>query len=174
MKIIIYIKKIKDKGMEFLNGRVNAISEVLTYNLKATPENKTENNTNLVSRNLNCTDLSAIFLSDKNVELLQLGIRNKVLNLSNGKYNIGRQSDIDLKIVMRSIYFQYGKNVSSNVKAQVLDLNTRVIDWCVPEIISNIKQSDKYIMDISTLPVPLDRPNLTTQKGLRTLEIMKM
>jgi hypothetical protein len=75
---------------------------------------------------------------------------------------------------MRSIYFQYGKNVSSNVRAQVLDLNTRVIDWCVPEIISNIKQSDKYIMDISTLPVPLDRPNLTTQKGLRTLEIMKM
>jgi hypothetical protein len=49
-----------------------------------------------------------------------------------------------------------------------------VIDWCVPEILSNIKQSDKYIMDISTLPVPLDRPNLTTQKGLRTLEITKL
>jgi hypothetical protein len=74
---------------------------------------------------------------------------------------------------MRSIYFQYGKNTKNDVRGQVLDLNTRVIDWCVPEILSNIKQSDKYIMDISTLPVPLDRPDLTTQKGLRTLEIMK-
>jgi len=160
--------------MDFLNGRVNAISEVAGYKFKATPENTTENNTNLISRNMNCTDVSAIFFSDTNVDLLQVGIRNKILNLSNGKYSIGKQSDIDLKIIMRSIYFQYGKNTTNNVKAQVLDLNTRVIDWCVPEILSNIKQSDKYIMDISTLPVPLDRPNLTTQKGLRTLEITKL
>jgi hypothetical protein len=74
---------------------------------------------------------------------------------------------------MRSIYFQYGKNTTVNVAGQVLDLNTRVIDWCVPEILSNIKQSDKYIMDISTLPIPMELPNLTTQKGLRTLEITK-
>jgi hypothetical protein len=122
---------------------------------------------------MNCTGVSAIFFSDDNVELLQLGIRNKILNLSNGEYNIGKQSDIDLKIIMRSIYFQYGKNVSSNVNAQVLDLNTRVIDWCVPEILSNIKQSAKYIMDISTMPVPLDRSSLPSQKGTRTLEMMK-
>jgi hypothetical protein len=160
--------------MDFLNGRVNAISAVMNYNFKTTPEKTTENNTNLISRNMNCTDVSAIFFSDDNVNLLQIGIRNKVLNLSNGKYNIGKQSDIDLKIIMRSIYFQYGKNTTHNVRAQVLDLNTRVIDWCVPEIISNIKQSDKYIMDISMLPMPLDRPNLTTQKGLRTLEITKL
>uniref|UniRef100_A0A6C0LI45 Minor capsid protein P8 central region domain-containing protein n=1 Tax=viral metagenome TaxID=1070528 RepID=A0A6C0LI45_9ZZZZ len=160
--------------MDFLNGRVNAVSAVASYNFKTTQDNTTENNTNLISRNMNCTDVSAIFLSDDNVNLLQTGIRNKILNLSNGKYNIGKQSDIDLKIIMRSIYFQYGKNTSINVRAQVLDLNTRVLDWCVPEILSNIKQSDKYIMDISTLPVPLDRPNLTTQKGLRTLEITKL
>jgi hypothetical protein len=159
--------------MDFLNGRVNAVSEVANYKFVASQESSTENNTNLISRNMNCTDVSAIFFSDNNVNLLQVGIRNKILNLSNGKYNIGKQSDIDLKIIMRSIYFQYGKNTSNNIKTQVLDLNTRVIDWCVPEILSNIKQSDKYIMDISTLPVPLDRPNITTQKGLRTLEIMK-
>jgi hypothetical protein len=159
--------------MDFLNGRVNAITQVINYSLKTTPDNLTENNTNLISRNMNCTDVSAVFFSDNNVNILQLGIRNKVLNVSNGKYNIGKQSDIDLKIIMRSIYFQHGKNTTNNVRGQVLDLNTRVIDWCVPEILSNIQQSDKYIMDISTLPIPMDLPNLTTQKGLRTLEIMK-
>ena len=122
---------------------------------------------------MNCTDVSAIFFSANNVNLLQTGIYNKILNISAGKYNIGRQSDTDLKIIMRSIYFQYGKNTPNNIKEQVLDLNTRVIDWCVPEILSNIKQSDKYIMDISTMPIPLDRSILPTQKGLRTLEMMK-
>ena len=159
--------------MNFLNGRVNALMPVNNYNFTATAEIPTENTANIISRNMNCTDVSTIFFSDNNVNLLQTGIYNKILNISAGKYNIGRQSDTDLKIIMRSIYFQYGKNKPNNIKEQVLDLNTRVIDWCVPEILSNIKQSDKYIMDISTMPIPLDRSILPTQKGLRTLEMMK-
>ena len=159
--------------MNFLNGRVNALMPVNNYNFTATAEIPTESTANIISRNMNCTDVSAIFFSDNNVNLLQTGIYNKILNISAGKYNIGRQSDTDLKIIMRSIYFQYGKNTPNNIKEQVLDLNTRVIDWCVPEILSNIKQSDKYIMDISTMPIPLDRSILPTQKGLRTLEMMK-
>jgi hypothetical protein len=159
--------------MNYLNGRVNAVMPVDNYNFATNVEKQSENNTNIISRNMNCTGVSAIFFSDYNVELLQLGIRNKILNLSNGEYNIGKQSDTDLKIIMRSIYFQYGKNVASDIKGQVLELNTRVIDWCVPEILSNIKQSAKYIMDISTMPVPLDRSELPSQKGTRTLEMMK-
>jgi hypothetical protein len=160
--------------MNFLNGRVNALTPVNNYNFIATAEIPTENTANIISRNMNCTDVSSIFFSDNNVNLLQTGIYNKILNISAGKYNIGRQSDTDLKIIMRSIYFQYGKNAPNNIKEQVLELNTRVIDWCVPEILANIKQSDKYIMDISTLPIPLDRSILPTQKGLRTLEMMKL
>jgi hypothetical protein len=160
--------------MNFLNGRVNAITNVNNYNIKTVPEKSSENNTNIISRNINCTDVSSIFFSDSNVDLLQLGIRNKILNMTDGKYYIGKQSDIDLKIIMRSIYFQYGKNANNNINKQVLDLNTRVIDWCVPEILSNIKQSEQYKIDISTLPIPLDRSTLPSQKGLRTLEIMKL
>jgi Family of unknown function (DUF5761) len=159
--------------MDFLNGRVNAITNVNNYNLKNIIENTTENNTNIISRNINCTDVSSMFFSDKNVDLLQFGIRNKILNMTDGKYNIGKQSDIDLKIVMRSMYYQYGKNADNFINKQVLDLNTRVIEWCVQEIISNIKQSEQYKIDISTLPIPLDRSILPSQKGLRTLEIMK-
>lgn len=160
--------------MDFLNGRVNAVTNVNNYNFKNVNESTTENNVNIISRNMNCTDVSSIFFSNNNVDLLQLGIRNKILNMTDGKYNIGKQSDIDLKIIMRSIYFQYGKNANNLINKQVLDLNTRVIDWCVQEILSNIKQSEQYKMDISTLPVPLDRSTLPSQKGLRTLEIMKM
>ena len=159
--------------MNFLNGRVNAFTPVDNYNIKVASQSLTENNTNLVSRNLNCTDVSSVFFSNNNIDLLQLGIRNRILNDTQGKYQIGKQSETDLKIIMRSIYFQYGKNLAENIKEQVLDLNTRVIEWSVNEIISNIKQSERYIMDISTLPVPLDRSTLPSQKGLRQLEITK-
>ena len=159
--------------MNFLNGRVNAITPVNNYNLTETTEISTESTRNIISRNINCTDVSSIFFSDNNVNILQTGIRNKILNISAGKYNIGKQSDTDLKIIMRSIYFQYSKNTPNYIIEQVIDLNTQVIDWCVPQILSNIKQSDKYIMDISTMPIPLDRSILPTQKGLRTLEMMK-
>ena len=89
-------------------------------------------------------------------------------------FNIGRQKDDELKIVMRSIYFQYSKNLPNNIKEQVLDLNTRVIDWCVPEIISNIKQTQRYIRDISTMPVPLERSVLPSGKGLKNLDVTKI
>ncbi len=160
--------------MNFLNGRVNAFTPVDNYNIRVASENLTENNTNLVSRNLNCTDVSSVFFSDNNIDLLQFGIRNRILNDTQGKYNIVKQSETDLKIIMRSIYFQYGKNLAENIKEQVLELNTRVIEWSVNEIKSNIKQSERYIMDISTLPVPLDRSTLPSQKGLRQLEITKL
>jgi hypothetical protein len=74
---------------------------------------------------------------------------------------------------MRSIYFQYGKNLENNIVEQVLELNTKVIEWCVPEIISNITQSQKYISDISTMPVPLERSVLPSTKGTKTLDVTK-
>jgi len=159
---------------ELINGRVNAYDNNLDYDLKKAVNKATEHQTNIISRNLNCTGVSKIFFSEDNINLLQRGIRNKILNDTQGKYNIGRQKDEELKIVMRSIYYQHSKNQSTNINGQVLDLNTRVIEWCVPEIISNIKQSEKYIQDISTMPVPLERSVLPSKKGLKTLDVTKI
>lgn len=157
------------------NGRIDAINNNgNTYNIKKSIENATEYQTNIISRNINCTGVSKVFFSIENINLLQRGIRNKILNETNGQFNIGRQKDDELKIVMRSIYFQYSKNLPNNIKEQVLDLNTRVIDWCVPEIISNIKQTQRYIRDISTMPVPLERSVLPSGKGLKNLDVTKI
>jgi hypothetical protein len=156
-----------------MNGRVNAMTKVNNYKLEKSVLKATEHQTNIISRNLNCTGVSKLFFSMENISLLQSGIRNKILNDTSGEFNINRQSDDELKIVMRSIYYQYGKNLPENVTEQVLDLNTRVIIWCVPQIISNIKQSQQYIKDISTMPIPLERSVLPSNKGIRVLEITK-
>jgi len=159
---------------ELINGRVNAMDTNNNYKIKKAVDKATEHQLNIISRNLNCTGVSKVFFSMENINLLQTGIRNKILNDTNGEYNIGRQKDDELKIVMRSIYFQHAKNQSTNISAQVLDLNTRVIEWCVPEIISNIKQSQRYIKDISTMPVPLERSVMPSRKGLKNLDVTKI
>jgi hypothetical protein len=157
--------------MDFLNGRVDAVSKVEDYRLNQAIDKATEHQINIISRNLNCTEVSKIYFSIDNINLLQKGIRNKILNDTGGEINIGRQKDDELKIVMRSIYFQYGKNRTENINGQVLDLNTRVISWCVPQIISNIKQSQRYIEDISRMPVPLERSTYPSIKGVNNLDV---
>jgi hypothetical protein len=158
-------------GMNSLNGRVNAVSQVTDYRFEKAVDKATEHQINIISRNLNCTEVSKMYFSIDNINLLQRGIRNKILNDTGGEINIGRQKDDELKIVMRSIYFQYGKNRSDNIKEQVLDLNTRGIAWCVPEIVSNIKQSQRYIEDISRMPVPLERSVYPSIKGVNNLDV---
>jgi len=97
-----------------------------------------------------------------------------VLNKSNGKYTISRQSDIELKIIMRSFYLQYARNRTDiSILEQIKTLNGLVLEWSVPEIISNLKQKEKYIKDINSLPIPLERAELMNQKGLKQLEMYK-
>lgn len=156
----------------YLNGRVNAFDTIPnTFKLATNYMNSTESPHNITSRNLNCTGVSDIFFSVDNINLLQMGLRNTILNQTNGKYTIGRQSEDELKIIMRSIYFQHSKNMPNNINQQVRDLNTKVIEWSVPQILTNLKQDEKYRMDISTLPEPLERSVLPSQKGFKTLEL---
>lgn len=156
-----------------LNGIVNATDNPRNT-LKIMNNRKelyNENKLNTISRNINKTCVSNVYFSKDNIENLHKGIINNVYNKSKGSYKIGKQSGDELTIVMRSIYFQHSKNNPNNVLEQVRELNKYVIDWCTDEIITNIKQYDSYKQSISTLPMPLEHSQLSTQKGTRTLEI---
>ncbi len=156
-----------------LNGRVN----LLDNNSKTAkiwnnnPILYNEKIGNIINRNYSSTCLAETYFSRDNIDILQEGIINAVYNKSNGKYTIGKQSEDELMIVMRSIYFQYGKNLNFNINDQIKELNTKVINWCVDEIISNINQYYSYIKNVSTLPVPMERAQLSSQKGTKTLEL---
>jgi hypothetical protein len=100
-----------------------------------------------------------------NIDALQEGIRYKVYNKSG--ISIGRQSDNELKVIMRSIYLQYAVNDGSDCVAQVKKLNAAVLNWAVPEVLSNVLQYQTYRKDASTLPLPFDNPQLQTMKGTR-------
>lgn len=162
-----------DYNKYILNGRVNLFDfNKPTYKINnSSPSLYTEKTANTINRLYTGNCLSEMYFSKENIEIIQEGIINSVYNKSNGEYSIGKQSEQELSIVMRSIYLQYSKNLNFNINEQILDLNTRVIRWCVDEIITNIKQYVNYRKNVSTLPMPLEHAQLPSQKGTKTLEI---
>lgn len=113
--------------------------------------------------------LSDIFFSQTNVNALQDGIRFMVWKKTDGTHIIDRQSDVELQVVMRSIYLTHSKNVPFDILGQVKALNSMVLDWVVPRIVQEISLFQKYKRDISTLPVPLERSKNMSSSGTKFL-----
>jgi hypothetical protein len=156
------------------NGRIDLLSPLPEFNIQ---QNTTVKNANFVNEatygQSQPNEVSKIFFSETNIDALQQGIRYRVFVETNGKFTIGRQSDQELKIIMRSIYLQYSKNAAHNCVEQVRDLNIKVLEWAVPEVLSNVKQFDVYRKDASTMPIPLEHAPLMTIKGTKVLEQKK-
>ena len=141
------------------NGRVSDAEKVSNYRKLEEEILYNNHRDDALKGILERTRLSNIFLSPENTQNIQTQIRFKV-NQQTGKV-ISNQSPQEVSTVMRSIYLQEGSvPVTSNEEAlQVISkLNSSVIDYCVNHIVVKLKQNDMYIRDISTLPVPLDRP----------------
>jgi hypothetical protein len=126
-------------------------------------------NSDTIKGNLSSNCLNDLFFSDLNIEALQLGMKNKIAEETNGKHIIGPQSEIELKIVMRSIYLQYGRNLNEDIVLQVKDLNKKVLDYCVPKILIGIEQYKNYVIDASNIHIPLDRSENVSNKGSKIL-----
>ena len=157
-----------------LNGRVDLMSPLPRFNIP-TYQQTSVNNTRYAQEATNgqlvVNEVSSLFFSEGNINALQDGIRYRVWVETNGKHTIGRQSDQELKIVMRSMYFQHSKNTYGDCVGQVRTLNGKVLDWVVPEVLSNLLQYSTYRKDASTLPMPLERAQLSTTKGTKVLEV---
>jgi hypothetical protein len=113
--------------------------------------------------------LSKTFFSKSNLNILQNAIRKNVYDLNNGKYILDKQSDIELEIIMRSIFLQYSENRNDNIAQQIAVLNNYVVDYSVPIVNSNLQQYLHYKKDVSTLTVPLRHSVNMSIKGDKSL-----
>jgi len=113
-----------------------------------------------------------LFMSRANVEALQQGIRYSVYVQSGRRHVIGRQSDTELAVVMRSVLLQKGRNADdTSALEQVRALNAEVIGFCVPRILNELGAYTSYLNDVSSLPVPLERAQIASTKGERSLQL---
>ena len=119
---------------------------------------------------LQSSPTARLFFSRGNVDALQDGIRYKVWLGSERTLVIGRQSDVELGVVMRSMYLQYGNNREGATLAQVRELNALVLDFCVPRVLGEARMYDQYRRDVSTLPTPMEHGEFSSMKGTRVLE----
>lgn len=114
-------------------------------------------------------EISNIFFSRMNIDALQDGIRYNVYVKSCKKHKIDRQSDTDLKVIMRATYLEHAQHNTRDIVKEIKRLNQIVLDFCVPKILQEINIYMRYKQDISQLPVPLDRGEFSSSKGTKTL-----
>ena len=146
---------------------INNNETVNSYELYKNSNSKQDTNVDIISNIVVPNTLSRAFFSNDNVECIQNQIINNVYNQS--QKQISKQSYQELQIIMKSIYLQYSRNLSYDIKEQISVLNKYVVDECVSIIIPNVLQYNKYITEITgPLPVPPRSINVSN-KGEKSL-----
>ena len=165
-----------DIPINVINGRINVSGnqDGLAYKNNNEKQNLCNYATEAISHSTNRTPLSDIFFSQQNMDIVQLGMRNMVLNKTNGVYNIGKQNETELKIIMRAMFIQHAKyRTDIPINIQIQEINREVLNFAVPRIISSLNMKRKYLQDIQQLPMPLEHAKLMSTKGTKELELKK-
>tara|TARA_B100001175_G_scaffold316188_1_gene329472 strand:- start:740 stop:1237 length:498 start_codon:yes stop_codon:yes gene_type:complete len=115
------------------------------------------------------TTLNQAFFSRKNMDLIQDNIRYDVYMKTDKKHIIGKQSEVELEVIMRSIYLQHSPNLPNQIKEQIKYLNGLVSNWCVEKIIPELYQYLGYLKEVEYMPIPIDLPINLSSKGSRSL-----
>jgi hypothetical protein len=150
-----------------MNGRVIFDNKPgTTYNLYENERSPYEFKNSLKSINSENV-LNRTFFSQNNIDMIQNTIVNEIVKRTG--YKIARQSELQLQIIMRSIFLQYAKNNPCNIKQQIIDLDRKVIDYSVDRIITEISQYLEYKDTINKLPTPLSHPRNLSNAGEKSL-----
>jgi hypothetical protein len=155
-----------------MNGRVDITDNVAPFQLFEDSPSRTAacaGGSGLANRGK--TELSEVFFSVQNMDALQEAIRYQVYVQSNGKHTIGRQSEVELEIIMRSVFLEHARNLPFDILGQVRRLNGIVLKQTVPKVIREVEMYLAYRKDISSLPVPLERAQNVSKAGTRSLAL---
>ena len=154
------------------NGRIININQAFE-SIPMYQENENNNNNykdKAVSNIQQKTLLSEMYFSQDNINNLQNIIRYRIYKMTDNKHIISRQSDADLKIIMRSYYLQYSKNCPTNIKEQIQELNEMVLAYSIPQVYNELMQHIGYVNDIQQLPTPIPRALNLSSKGTKHLK----
>ena len=155
------------------NGRVNNILYDKNYNIYDLHKEDKKQETNFQNEAIKgmhqSNDISKVFFSQQNINALQDAIRYLVYQKRCQKHIIDRQSDNDLKVIMRATYMEHAQHNPRFPLEEIKRLNMIILDYCVPRILQEINMYMRYRRDISSLPVPLDRGEMPSIKGTKAL-----
>lgn len=119
----------------------------------------------LFSFQITVTPTAELFFSERNRDVLQAEIVRLVNEIT--QRTITKQSEDELLLVMRSVYLQYSNNVEVRVPEEVRGLNTLVLDYCVPTIVTNLTQYVQYLREVGRNPAPFPHAENVSTTGMR-------
>lgn len=154
------------------NGRVNIMGPNISTKfsmMDRIPVNTNTNYLNSLAGNLERSRLSDTFFSQKNIQIIQNGIRKGVYDKSRQQITIDKQPEDQIVTVMRSMYLQHSKNLETNIPQQIEELNKYVLNYCINNVYNEAVAYIKYKQDISTMHVPMTAP-IYSNKTNKTLE----
>jgi hypothetical protein len=159
------LKNLHDK---YMNGRIvfdgKRIAPFELFQGEHQETSRSYSKTTLEST-METTPVSKLFFSKDNRDYIHSKIIDEVFIRTNQQQKIGKQSDVHLTVIMRSVYLQYGKNLFCDIQKQVNDLNKIVIEDCVTRIMSEIEQRLNYNKFISQMPEQMPLPKNPSIKG---------
>ena len=156
----------------FQNGRVTNVMETITpsFPLYENLGQKTDTFKKTALQGIQVeSPLSVVYFSPENIENIQQKLRYLVWLRSGKKFVIGKQDELELKIVMRSIDLQYSRNLQYDIAGQVEQLNQLVLEWCIPKVITEVQQYLYYLDSIQHQPTEIELPKNLSSKGDRIL-----
>jgi hypothetical protein len=116
------------------------------------------------------TPLGEIFFSPENIARLQKQIKTEIFIRSNGKYKLNvDQNESDLLVVMRAVYISDAENSPYRIVHQVKELNHRTIERIIPDMLSMIRQDQKYLDELDRPINPIPRPINVSRAGRLSL-----
>lgn len=114
-----------------------------------------------------------LFFSENNINRLQKKIKDEIYERTKHKIVLDEDQDSgDLIIAMRAVYQMKGKFIKQNIVHQVKELNKILVNYVVPDMITEIKQYYGYLKDINEPIKPIDRPMNVSNAGRKTLPSM--
>jgi hypothetical protein len=154
------------------------------------PETKQNSYITLATHSLHVSadTVLSLFFSDDNINHLRNSVVNKVKTVTANSGVAGDSQGVDIQKPNMDDMFYYMVNTyknykvyngsicfanikkSSEVKAELIKLNTNLLQDYVSKLVSQINMYIYYYKDASQLPEQLSRPLLTSMKGAKSLE----
>ncbi len=129
-------------------------------------------NVGIASRHLNMEQdpLAALYFSEENMNRIQKLTRREIYRRTNGKFKILKDSDeLDLLQIMDVVFDEHAKHLPDQLVRQVKRLNLITVDTIVPNAITVIDQTSKYLKQLDEPIKPMPRPLNVNNAGRKTL-----
>jgi uncharacterized protein with HEPN domain len=115
-------------------------------------------------------ELANIFFSGENMQRIQRKLRNEIKERTNGQFKVEVDQDENtLLLAMRNIFLEESRFLPTKIIHQVKELNQKVVNSIVPDMITEIKQYYGYLRDVNEPLKPMDRPLNVSNAGRKTL-----